>query len=139
MPPKRTITQKQIDKKMKKYRKQVEEDVKVRRMELKAPTTSFLLQIRAQLQSSIDHGVSYKQIAKSIEESFEFRMTENSIRNFVDSFLIVNKKASRYTMRSSTPQEKKRERRDTLPKSSKEEKISKLSGMSSGSSDGDEF
>ena len=136
---KRTITQQKIDKNMKKYLQKVQEDIKDKRLVLKAPTTDFLLQIKPQVQLSIDHGVSYKNIAKSIEESFGFRMTENSIKNFANTFLTVSKKATRHTMGSSTAQEKKRENRDHLPKSSKTEKLNRLTGSDTSSSDGDEF
>lgn len=139
MQPKRTITQKQIDRQMQKYLKKVEEDIKATRKELKAPTTAFLLQIKPQLQSSIDHGVSFKQMAQSIEESFGFRMTENSIKNFVNTYLTTSKKRGRRTTLSEPSRQKRRERKEHLPQSSKAEKISRLSGMDAGSSDGDEF
>lgn len=139
MPIKRTITQQQIDKNIKKYLRKVQEDIKEKRLDLKAPTTAFLLQIKPQLQLSIDHGVSYKNIAKSIEESFGFRMTENSIKNFANTFLTVSKKRTRHSMRSNTSQEKNRANRDHLPQSSKAEKLNKLTGNDISSSDGDEF
>lgn len=136
---KRTITQKQIDKNMNKYLEKVQKDIEEKRVDLKAPTTAFLLQIKPQVQLSIDHGVSYKNIAKSIEESFGFRMTENSIKNFANTFLTVTKKRYGQSMRGAASQEKKREKRDHLPKSSKAEKLNKLTGNDTGSSDGDEF
>lgn len=139
MNPKRTITQQQIDRQMEKYLKKVEEDIKATRTELRAPTTAFLLQIKAQVQSSVDHGISFKQIAQSIEESFGFRMTENSIKNFVNDYLTINKKRGRKGIGSEPSREKRKERKEHLPKSSKEEKISRLSGMGISSSDGDEF
>lgn len=136
---KRTVTQQKIDKNMKKYLQKVQEDIKDKRLVLKAPTTDFLLQIKPQVQLSIDHGVSYKNIAKSIEESFGFRMTENSIKNFANTFLTVSKKATRHAMGSITAQEKKRQIRDHLPQSSKMEKLNRLTGNDTSSSDGDEF
>ena len=139
MHPKRTITQQQIDKNMSRYLKKVEADIKKMRIERKAPTTAFLLQIKSQIQLSIDHGVSYKNIAKSIEEIFSFRTTENSIRNFANTYLKVNKQIARHMMGSGV-KEKKEKNIDHLPKSSKTEKIDKLHKKTDqASSDGDEF
>ncbi|RLA72965.1 MAG: hypothetical protein DRG24_01460, partial [Epsilonproteobacteria bacterium] len=92
MPSKRKISQIQIDKKMADYRQRVKSDIKEARIALKAPTTDFLLQIKLEIQESIDHGLSYKKIAQSIEETFDFRVTENSVRNFANTFLHINKR-----------------------------------------------
>ena len=138
MSPKRTISQVQIDRNMHDYLKKVESDIKEARTALKAPTTAFLLQIKTQIQESIDHGLSYKKIAQTIEETFSFRVTENSIRNFANTFLHVNRRTA-YRGISNTVSLKEKMQRDNLPRSTKTEKINNLLKKAEQNSDGDEF
>jgi len=138
MPSKRKISQIQIDKKMADYRQRVKSDIKEARIALKAPTTDFLLQIKLEIQESIDHGLSYKKIAQSIEETFDFRVTENSVRNFANTFLHINKRTV-YRGISNTPSNREKRERSDLPRSSKKEKINQLLKKAEQRSDGDEF
>ncbi len=138
MPSKRKISQIQIDRNMADYRQKVASDVKEAATVLKAPTTAFLLQIKTELQESIDHGLSYKKIAQTIEEVFSFRVTENSVRNFAAAYLHINKRIAYRGISNTAALKEKKERHD-LPQSTKREKINQLLKKAEQHSDGDEF
>jgi len=120
------------------YRQKVASDIKEARTALRTPTTAFLLQIKAEIQESIDHGLSYKKIAQTIENVFSFRVTENSVRNFANTFLHINRRTVQRGI-SNVPSIKVQEERDDLPQSTKKEKINQLLKKAEQHSDGDEF